>query len=332
MKKRKSLNLTENKAYSKIDDLITELKSKYGTEIEMDGRLINGFGELHDYVDDDLAIKIGYSPRVNVKFLYNVVNDYDFVNAVRALFHEEQHLIQLCEDYQDINPSEETIAMATRKLATMNNPDYYMSTYTMDMTEIDAESTAILKTYNYLKEEFPKADANGLICDLVNDKAQMNYFIKGHYNSVDKIMDAFSDKFEVIKDMKVNQHIYCIPFPSYDINEMKDESYRYLQACVREDASNQDLMDEFNSKSMFEDYDLLFASITCHLHPEIEYDKLYPCLSYVELSPENVWNRSLPSNLRELHVEHIPKEDIDYHLEAIQSVRKKSSKMKRRIV
>lgn len=240
--------------------------------------------------------------------------------------------MQLCDEYQDRNPSEETIAMVTRKLATMNNPDYYMDTYTMDMTEIDAESAAILKTYDYLREEFPKADADGLICDLVNDKAQMNYFIKGHYDSVDEIMDAFSDKFEAIKDMKVNQHIYCIPFPSYDINKIKNESYRYLQACVREEKSNQDLMDEFNSKSKLEDYDLLFASITCHLHPEIEYDKLYPCLSYVELSPENVWNRSLPSNLRELHVEHIPKEDIDYHLEAIQSVRKKSSKMKRRIV
>lgn len=207
---KNSLNLSSRKAEKTIKDLIGKLHDVYGISVEMNNILPHGCGQIYDGINGDLSIEIGYSPRVNVKFLYNVVNDYDFVNAVRAVFHEERHLIQLCDEYQDRNPSEETIAMATRKLATMNNPDYYMDTYTMDMTEIDAESAAILKTYYYLREEFPKADADGLICDLVNDKTQMNYFIKGHYDSVDEIMDAFSDKFEAIKDMKVNRHIYIL--------------------------------------------------------------------------------------------------------------------------
>lgn len=313
--------MSSRKAKKIIKDLIGELHETYDVDVKINDKIPNGCGKIYDRIDGDLSIDIGYNPRINVKFLYNEVNDYDFINTVRALFHEERHLLQLCKDYQDKNPTEETISMAIRKLATMYNPEYYMDTYRMDMTEIDAEATAILKRYDYLRKEFPNVDANTLVCNLVNDKTKMDYFIKGHYKSVDEIIDAFSDKFEEVKNKKIHLCINQIKSSSYDVNEIKNESIRYLQACVIENKATQTLIDEFNSKSTLEECDLLFSSITCHLHPEIKYEQIYPCLSYVELSTENICGCSLPKVLKEMQVKHIPQEDIMYHLKAIHNVK-----------
>ena len=204
------LNLGPLRANRKIYRLMHSMRNCYGIEINKNKHIANGLGGVADGIDGDLSIDIGFNPRTERDGLLTKVNDYDFIDAIRALYHEEQHLIQSCWLYQDKNPSEDVILMATHKLATQNNRKYYINTYRTDLAEIDAEGTAIFKAYGYLKTEFPDVDAERLICNLINDKASDGpgykscYFIKGHFDSIGNIMNAFSNQFERAKNAQVS--------------------------------------------------------------------------------------------------------------------------------
>lgn len=55
----------------------------------------------------------------------------------------------------------------------------------------------------------------------------------------------------------------------------------------------------------------MLASVTCHLHPELKYEELYPCLSYVELSAENIFDQPLLEHVYNVNIAPISKDGIN---------------------
>lgn len=312
MKLKQHLRLNIKDANDRVQIIAQALEQKYGIHVHLDKNIQSGYGENHNGVSGNFNIKVGTSMRLKNGLLNQYVNEIDFLKTICSLYHEEQHIIQSCKKYYDINPTDDDITMATRNLAGERNYRYYMESnrYHNDLSEIEAEAVAISNTYEYIRTQFPKVDADEMICNLINDKAKLTYFIKGHYESFDEILDAFSEHYEDAKQAKVSGYIAYALRPSQDMNPAQDECIKYLQACVRENQDEMELMTKFNSASKQTERDLMVASITCHLHPEIEYERIYPCLQYVDLSPENIFDRSIPSPNQEF-VEKIDKGDID---------------------
>lgn len=325
IKKRKHLNLSVESAMERIDDLSNNIHETYKIKIGYDNKLEKNSGVISDYPSGDFSIRINPNIRIEGN-IFKKANELDFLNAIRMLYHETHHIIQNCEIYQSRQPNEDIIKMSIHKLASHENRNYYtkLNRYNNDLSEIDAEMNAIVDTYNYIKSKFKHADADSLICDLVNSKSDnpnIDYFIQGHYNSFDNIVDAFIDKYEQAKSAEVSQYIVWRLRPLDEINEKEDECIKYLQACVRENPEEEVLMTQFNSARSIIDRDLLIASITCHLHPEIEYDKIYPCLWCEDLSPENVFGRPLPEPPEGL-IKPLSKEEIQRRIEKANEIYK----------
>ena len=317
--KQKELGITfsTEKAETYIDLLLQSVSSDYGVNIELKDDMVNGSGELRCGVNSNFGIKIGSQMRTEKNFLHKQVNKYDFLDVVRAIYHEMRHVEQHCKLFYDKNPEEDYIIMATRQLSGERNKEYFtdLNRYNNDLSEIDAELTALTDTYRYITEHFKKENPDTLLCKLVNDKIQTcDYFIKGHYTSFDDITEAFLNHYDNAKSIQIAGYIAWALRPSQDYNPEHDECIRYLQACVRENPEEMRLLTQFNSVSDPHQKDLMIASIVCHLHPEIEYERVYPCLSEIDLSPENIFDRELPQPPEGL-IKPIPKEDIERHIE-----------------
>lgn len=323
------LNLTRRQSDKRFRDLIKSMQNNYGIKINMIQTLQNGIGGTHDGMFGDLSIDVGYHPRLT-NGVFKKVYDIDFLTVVCALYHEEQHVIQACDKYQNISADEDTIQMAIRKIATETNVKYYYGAnrYDNDLSEIDAELHGVVSTYNYVRAEFPDVNADKLICELVNNKSKIGYFVHGEYSSIDEIIDAFSNAYEDAKHATINGYTAYELRKHQDLNNKDDECIRYLQACVRENEDNKDLMAQFNNTSLQSERDLLLASVTCHLHPEINYEKLYLCLTYTELSPENTWDRKLPDAPDSLKILQIDEAGMHTRIEIAKRVHENIERLK----
>lgn len=312
---RKKLRLAYARQY--IDTLADEMSEKYDIDINFKDDMYSGTGKIRCGTTGDFSMDIGMRMNVREGFLSEYVDANEFVNIIRALYHEERHLVQNCKDYQNREPNDDAIIMSVRSLATDGNKEYYnrdICRYNNNLYEIDAEKTALENTYLYLKN-IPGLNAKRLICNMVNEKTKYaDYFITGQYSSVSDIVEAFEKQYERAKTTPVTKYIAWALRPSQDYNPKDDECIRYLQSCVRENPEEMKLLTQFNSVSDPHQKDLMIASIVCHLHPEIEYEKVYPCLSDIDLSPENIFDRELPQPPEGL-IKPIPKEDIERRIE-----------------
>lgn len=320
---RYNLKLNKRESEKHMRKLTSNISNKYGISVETNDKFPSGFGYTKCGIDGDFSIFVGSKMKTNNSLFNKKVNDIDFLKCICSLYHEEQHVIQNCNKYYDMNPDEDTIIMSLRKLASSENKNYYkgLNRYNNDLSEIEAEAIAISCTYDYIRDNFPEANANGLICELVNHKIQISdYFISGYYTSFDEILNAFSEHYENAKHKKVSYSAYELR-PSQNINPKQDESIKFLQFYARENNDKQ-LIEKFNSTTEPHEKDLLIASITCHLHPEIDYERIYPCLKYIDLSPENVFDSSLPKAPEGL-IKEIPKEDIKRRIETANSIHKR---------
>lgn len=314
MKSRLRLSIDAADAYMQRE--MQKIAGKYKVSVSYDKRLINGKGYVYNKIDGDFAINI--SPYISEQgLLFKQADDIQFLNNLRALYHEEHHIIQNCHEYQSRYPSEETIIKSVRNLASDNNPEYYKdkNRYTNDLSEIEAEMKAIIKTHTFIKDTLKNTHADELICNLVKYRQKTcDYFFQQNCESFDEIMDAFETQYEKAQHVPIEGYIAYVLRPSQNINPKNDECMRYLQACVRENPNEVELMTQFNKEKNSHNKDLMIASITCHLHPEIEYEKVYPCLSDIDLSPENIFDRELPQPPEGL-IKPIPKEDIERRIE-----------------
>ena len=82
--------------------------------------------------------------------------------------------------------------MSMRKLASSENRRYYtgLNRYRNDLSEIDAEMMALANTYDFIQDNFPNADADALMCELVNEKIKIAQI----YSATAELIDVFEEK------------------------------------------------------------------------------------------------------------------------------------------
>lgn len=321
MAKLDKLNLTIRQANGYIRDLMSEISKSFDIEVSMTDDLNIGEAKVWDNVDGDFSIEVNTNMRTNGG-LFKTVDDFDFLNVIRALYHERQHVVQNCQRYLDLNPEEDTIMMSLRKLAIGENARYYTgkNRYLNDLSEIEAEVIALGNTYDFIRREFSDKDADKLICNFVENRIKIgDYFISESHSSFKEIAADFVQRYKNAQEANVTDYIAYVLRPSQTINPKEDVCIKYLQSCVRENPNDMELLTKFNSASKLCDRDMLIASIMCHLHPEIEYERIYPCLRHVDLSPENVFERELPK-VSQTVSQPIPKRHIDERIKLAHAI------------
>jgi hypothetical protein len=287
IKHNETLNLNKNVAKKYISALVKQFFDDRG----LHSHLIlsnNNNAALKDDIVDDLSVEINYCLRSKRNFIFSKVDDTLFLKCISTIYHEEQHLMQSCIDFYSEYPSDDIIQMAIRRLARENNEQYYIlrDRYNNDLSEIKAEAMGIYHTYEFLKENFPDKDADKLISDLVNcNISHYTYFISGHYTNIDEILDAFDEQYEKAKTADIE-------YPDAWKEPVNDEAYQYLIWCKNNNCPV--VYYDFIKKHDAVNKDLLMASITCHIHPEIPYERLYPCLLGTDLSSKTIFGYNLP--------------------------------------
>lgn len=298
-------------AYEYIDALESELKNHYKIDIHHNNDLCKGTGIISNGAYGDFSIYVNNNIKAvkNNGLFKRYADTLDFTNYIRTLFHEEQHIIQSVDIMY--RHDSDAVQMAMKNLACEGNNDYYGSLnnnldyhngstdrYNNNLSEIDAERTGIIKTYEFLKNNITADHAEELICKMVNDKIKhSDYFIKGYFNNISDIKDAFDAKYEKAKFSEI---IHLVPRlrPSDVVKQDDDEYVKYLQSIIRDNPMDIKLMEMFwNEKDTFEK-DRMVAGIVHHLHPEINYKKLYPCLANEDLSNEAVFGMKLPKPIQ----------------------------------
>jgi len=294
------LRLKKANANKYIDKLIKAVSNKYDIRIQKDNEIKIGDGSIRNSVVGNFYIKIGAGMRTMNKDSSKYIEDVDFLKCICAIYHEKQHIVQDCGKFYDSCPDEDIIMMSTRRLASQTNTSYYAksSRYYNDLSEIDAEYVAIANTYDYIKEKFPKTNADYLISKMINDKIknQPHYFISGHFETCDNILDAFSEHYEEVQRTPVDYYV----FPRSPISNSDDDCMKFMKYCENNNLSPrfkdvQKVVDKFNNTTEPHEKDLLVASITCYIHPEIPYEKAYPCLKDIDLSPKAIFGMELPN-------------------------------------
>lgn len=298
------LSLTKANKYIKI--LKNDISKTYGIMVTNDNNMYSGSGYIKDGVDGDFSIYVTSKMRIDGNLFNKKVYDVDFLKCICSLYHERTHVIQGCDTYYDAYPDEDIIKMTMRKFASNKNRMYYYkhNRYNNDLSEIEAESTAILHTYEFIKDNFLQVNADKMISKMVNEKIETSdYFISGHFTKLDDILNAFDDCYENAKYEQIQD------YSVFAFHKNDDECIWYLQYCARDYINNQPLIDKFNNTTEPYEKDMLISSITHHLHPEIDYERVYPCLKNIDLSPEEVFGRSLP-DVPEGFVEQISKDRL----------------------
>ena len=127
------------------------------------------------------------------------VNDVKYVSTVAAVFHELRH----AEQYYIIRYQDDYFGqfIAVSQKACVLNKLYADVNYFINPCEIDAERTAIMKTYQFCSKHFGGDIASKLICKYVNNRVKNDIsFIypdnMNKYNSVVDILCDFDDVYE----------------------------------------------------------------------------------------------------------------------------------------
>lgn len=294
--------ISMNQAMKYIELLQEEITDMYGISIYEDDTIPLNSGSISDGPTGTFDIKINQPIRRKGIF-QNLAEPMDFVNYIRILYHEEQHIKQSVIDLYKSNKYQTCdfdakIQMAIKNIACIGNYDYYNGSnyrYNNNLAEIDAEYTAIMNTYDFLRDNISSKYAEQLICDMVNEKSlNTDYFIIGGYDNLDDIAEEFSDQYERAKFTHV-KHMVIKLRQSEQVNPEDDEYVKYLQQIVKDDENNKWLLEQFWDVKDVDEKDKMVASIVLHIHPEIDYKKLYPCLINEDLSPKTVFGNDIPS-------------------------------------
>ena len=280
-----------------MSDVENELKDKYNIDIIDDETMYSGNSGIMNKSEGNFDIYInkhGYNI-YSKNMIFKYIDTFDFINYIRALYHEEQHIIQSIDKLY--SHDDDAIQMAMKNFACEGNPDYYNgsnSRYNNDLAEIDAERAGVLKTYQFLKDNVTDEHAEELVCDMVNEKiTHSDYFIEGHFDSITDIKDAFDKQYEHAKFSQIDCMLIRLRQSQF-VNPKSDEYVKYMQTIVKIDESKRSLMEMFWDEHDVFEHDRMVASVVHHLHPEIDYRRLYPCLRNEDLSPESVLGQTLP--------------------------------------
>lgn len=277
------LNISLLKAKYYVFNLMNTMHKKYNIEIITKNETkSNVFGYVRNGIVGDFSIFINMETNNR---LFDKVDDIFFLNCICTLYHAQQHIKQTCYLYYE--NSDDAVNMAMSQFAYDRNNNYYVRRYKNDLSEIDAEYIALIDTKEYLENKFPYVNSDKLMCKLVNYKMEANnYPLHGEdeFKTFNDVINAFDKHYEEAKQATIDYNVM-----SFDKND--DECIRFLQIYM----FNKDvrpIINKFDSVNNAIEKDILIASITHHLHPEIDYERIYPCLKGIDLSPEKIFSKS----------------------------------------
>lgn len=279
-----------------INKIETRMANTYQIEIIDNACFPKGFGGVSNSATGNMNVYMNKSLNTH-GVLNRYVDNMDFVNYLRVLFHEEQHIKQTCS--QLYNPKDaDAIQMAIKNIACQDNDDYYNGQnhrYNTNLAEIDAERAGIIETYKYLKDNVSEEHAESLVCEMVNHRIiNADYFITRPCDSMAEIIEAFNKQYEQAKFAQI-EHMIPRLRQSQQVKQNDDEYVKYLQQIVKDNPENVWLMDMIWQEHDAHEHDKMVAAIVLHLHPEMDYKRIYPCLINEDLSPQTIFGRNIPS-------------------------------------
>ena len=141
-------------------------------------------GDISGSILDDVHTVNIYFPDANDG---DIMKDEDFVNYLRAYFHEYRHVQQI----HDCKTGKASTDILASQISDYQNRWMYRHDYEFDIREIDAEQYALSETYKYLRGEFglSKQDAFGHIKDYLLNGNQMIYDRMKHKGGLDNLSD-----------------------------------------------------------------------------------------------------------------------------------------------
>ena len=164
------LNLNKSAALNLITALIEELsaadKLEYALCAELSTNASKTYTDMNTFA---VSVCIGISEIVDTKA--SIVSDADFVNVIMSIYHAHMHCVQKNNVFRkaDVNEFEKT--QIIQEIACFGNFDYYLSNYSSNLNEIQAEQYCIAQGHQYLLDIFPDIDAiqiESLLLEAVN--------------------------------------------------------------------------------------------------------------------------------------------------------------------
>lgn len=223
--------------------MISNIKNDYNLDIDIytDKKRANSSTSIYKPLYMRISVKDIYD-----NMTHRQVRNQDFVRTVLALYHENTHVFQNKELFQQEHPDNLTKIMAIQKVIGTVIPEYYDKTYwESNLFEIHAERRGISDTVEYFNHNFPEIDVEKELVNIINSE---DYWYGKR--PVQSLEDAYNklDK-QAEKSLTANVQLYKNSFGL-------DQNSPAFQAFYQ-----QTDMDSFNEKSADEQRDILLQFV-----------------------------------------------------------------------
>lgn len=174
------------------------------------------------------------------------VRNQDFVKSVLALHHENIHVYQNQNLFQQKHPNKFDRLMVVQKVIGSVIPEYYNKTYwTSNLFEIQAEYQGLSDTIDYFKEHFPEIDVEKELVNIIN--SEKDWYAKRPITSIEDAYRKLDKQAE--KCLTTNVQLYK---SSLGLDKNSPAFQVFYQ---------QTDMDAFNEKSADEQRDILLQFV-----------------------------------------------------------------------
>lgn len=202
------LSIDKATAFKYFDLLADKLFRKNGIECDftdvpmLDSDMSAGIRIYTDYDDSVVAIEINvfnimHAVRSIERPFNPLIFEDDFAEVILNMYHAYCHYIQRNDVFNKSNLDWCWRHQFIFHIKSLRDPEYYSSTYWINLNEIQAEYYGIVSTYEYLCSEFPDVDPQfheAVVFHIVNTRMQkFEYFINSDilFSSLADIKKSF---------------------------------------------------------------------------------------------------------------------------------------------
>lgn len=194
-----------------IENLLAQIKSKYpqitDTQIKNNKKhssIYTNFNNKNPIptIKMQISIKNLLAPSHMINGKVPVTDLIDYTTIV---FHEEHHVIQYTNLFQQLITADWIVDMARHDLVARYFPSYYKNNYRNLAIEADAEENAIKNTAEYFEKnpiiqdiDFSKYDIRGILLDFEKQHDKMYLPRNKEFNTYNEMVGALSLKKKVI--------------------------------------------------------------------------------------------------------------------------------------
>ena len=157
---------------------------------------ICGEGNTYSDIDEVKQVCIGLQELDSAKPT-NIVDANIFTKVIVAIYHENAHVKQCLDNFQQTDDKSKSIALS--HFASQGLSEYHNQTYFHQPNEIQAEYYGVLNGYKQLLKLTKDPElSNQLICKYTNDRYDNNVSFLSRNDYID-VKDIFSDFRELFK-------------------------------------------------------------------------------------------------------------------------------------